>query len=245
MREDKPDPETDVFERLDVATCGDPFQVHLHEQRYAKALAQAKATDHLLEIGTGLGIFSERISPKVATYHGIEYDAEACKAAKGRVPDPESITQGDAQAVQYPAESFDAVVCLEVLEHLPDYRKALDEIARVLRPNGRLIASIPYAKVGAPSKINSHHLYEPGENEFRNELGQRFKEVKIYFHRYQETTFETIARTLHIRRLCGLTNQYADISKGSPREMGKVVLDEIRSGMLIGIFAVASHPLSD
>lgn len=234
---------THVFERLDVATCGDPFQVHLHEQRYAKALSEARATDDLLEIGTGLGVFSSRIAPTVATYRGIEYDADACEAAKTRVANPESITRGDAQALQFPDSSFDAVICLEVLEHLPDYRKALDEIARVLRPEGRLIASIPYVKTGAPSKTNHHHLYEPGEEEFKTELTRRFSDLRVYYHRYAETAYETLARSLRLRRILGLHHQYAKISKGDPGEMKKVLLDTERSGLLQGLFVVAARPI--
>ena len=243
MKNDQPDPASGVYERLDVATWGDPFQVHLHEQRYAKALSEVNPTDNLLEIGTGLGVFSSRIAPVVATYQGIEYDSEACKAAKKRVPNPDSITEGDAQSLRFPSASFDAVVCLEVLEHLPDYRKALDEIARVLRPDGRLIASIPYAKVGAPSRTNPHHLYEPGEVEFQTELTRRFEKLTIWYHRYAETSFQTFARNLRLRRIFGLHQQYAKLSEGAPEEMTKVVLDTERSGLLQGLFVVATRPM--
>lgn len=243
MRENRQAPETGVYERLDVATCGDHFQVHLHEQRYDKALSEVKASDDVLEIGTGLGIFSERISPRVATYRGIEYDNVACQAAKARVPNPESITQGDAQAMQFPTKSFDAVVCLEVLEHLPDFRKALDEIARVLRPEGRLIASIPYAKVGAPSKSNPHHIYEPGEVEFITELSRRFQDIQIFYHRYSESPLQTLARKLKLRRMLGLHHRYRKVSEGDPEEMKNVVLDRTRSGLLQGLFVVASNPV--
>ena len=231
-----------IDERLDVALCGDPMQIHLHEQRYVKALGQVLPTDDLLEIGTGLGVFSERVAPAVASYRGIEYDEEACRAARERVAEPEWITQGDAQALTFAKDSFDTVVCLEVLEHLPDYRKALDEICGVLRTDGRLIVSIPYTKIGAPSKINQYHLYEPGEDEFRKELEDRFEEVEIHFHRYRESTFETLARVLRIRKFVGTAGQYADLTRGEPREINKIVLDQVRSGMLMGIFAVASQP---
>lgn len=40
-------------------------------------------------------------------------------------------------------ETFDAVICAEVLEHVPDYRSALRELHRVLRPGGRLGLSVP------------------------------------------------------------------------------------------------------
>ena len=50
---------------------------------------------------------------------------------------------GDALELPFPDGSFDAVVCSEVLEHLPAYGPALDEVVRVLRPGGRLGVSVP------------------------------------------------------------------------------------------------------
>jgi SAM-dependent methyltransferase len=46
---------------------------------------------------------------------------------------------GDAQALGIADASFDVVLCTEVLEHLPEPQKAIDEIFRVLRPGGTLL----------------------------------------------------------------------------------------------------------
>jgi hypothetical protein len=49
-----------------------------------------------------------------------------------------ALLAGDALCLPFADGTFDAVICSEVLEHLPDYRGALREILRVLRPGGRL-----------------------------------------------------------------------------------------------------------
>ncbi len=49
----------------------------------------------------------------------------------------------DLQQTGLPDECFDVVFCNHVLEHVEDYRKALREIRRILRPGGRLICSFP------------------------------------------------------------------------------------------------------
>lgn len=53
--------------------------------------------------------------------------------------------EGDAYRTPYADATFDAVICSEVLEHLEDYHAALAEIARVLKPGGVFVATVPRA----------------------------------------------------------------------------------------------------
>jgi len=50
---------------------------------------------------------------------------------------------GDALALPFPEASFDRVVAAEVLEHVPDDRAAMAELARVLRPGGTMAVTVP------------------------------------------------------------------------------------------------------
>jgi ubiquinone biosynthesis O-methyltransferase len=53
---------------------------------------------------------------------------------------------GDATQLLYTDSEFDKVLCSEVIEHIPNADKALSEIYRVLKPNGKLVLSTPNPK---------------------------------------------------------------------------------------------------
>lgn len=53
----------------------------------------------------------------------------------------------DIKAIPEPDAAFDAILCSEVLEHVPDPTKALDEFARLLKPGGKLILTAPFASL--------------------------------------------------------------------------------------------------
>ena|SRR2546426_9611715 len=50
----------------------------------------------------------------------------------------------DAQALPFKAGTFEALVCHQVLEHVPDADKAVREMGRVLKPGGILIVTVPF-----------------------------------------------------------------------------------------------------
>ncbi|MDO8524134.1 MAG: class I SAM-dependent methyltransferase [bacterium] len=51
---------------------------------------------------------------------------------------------GDVNNLQFPENSFDNIICLEVFEYLTTPQKAINEIYRVLKPGGKLILSCPF-----------------------------------------------------------------------------------------------------
>lgn len=66
-----------------------------------------------------------------------------CLDVDPRGLEPGSGLCGSAEALPFPDRSFDAVVAFDVVEHCADQRRALGELARVLRPGGRLLLSVP------------------------------------------------------------------------------------------------------
>jgi SAM-dependent methyltransferase len=81
--------------------------------------------------------------------YGIDINKAAVDTARTRLADIDDnlhLIHGSADEIPLPGESVDLVLCLEVLEHVPEGLRspAVAEIARVLRPKGRLILSVPH-----------------------------------------------------------------------------------------------------
>jgi SAM-dependent methyltransferase len=69
-----------------------------------------------------------------------------------------SLTVSDITAMPFRAGSFDAVSALDVIEHVRDDERAIGEMARVLRPGGILVASVPaYSFLWGPHDEALHH----------------------------------------------------------------------------------------
>lgn len=53
----------------------------------------------------------------------------------------------DIASIPAQSESFDAILCTEVFEHIPEPTAAVDEFSRLLKPGGRLILTVPFASL--------------------------------------------------------------------------------------------------
>jgi ubiquinone/menaquinone biosynthesis C-methylase UbiE len=101
----------------------------------------SQATGDVLEIGIGTGLNLPYYRDGVRLT-GVEFSSTMLELAReratqlGRDPD---LRLGDAQALEFPDESFDTVVCTLALCTIPDDRRAVAEARRVLRPGGRLL----------------------------------------------------------------------------------------------------------
>jgi ubiquinone/menaquinone biosynthesis C-methylase UbiE len=103
--------------------------------------ACSQATGEVLEIAVGTGRNLEHY-PADTTLTGIELSEQMLSIARQRAAELEIVAdlrQGDAQALDFPGESFDMVIITLALCTIPDDRAAVREAHRVLRPGGRLV----------------------------------------------------------------------------------------------------------
>jgi ubiquinone/menaquinone biosynthesis C-methylase UbiE len=91
----------------------------------------------LLNVGGSTGIIDNFLAGHFRSVVGVDIDAAAIEHAK-KTYERENLTfeVGDAMDLIYPDNSFDVAVCSQVYEHVPDAGAMMEEIFRVLKPEG-------------------------------------------------------------------------------------------------------------
>ncbi|GHU00580.1 hypothetical protein FACS1894154_09840 [Betaproteobacteria bacterium] len=107
----------------------------------------AKITGNVLDVGAGQSPWRDWL-PSTARYQGIDvgYADEF-----GMNNDHSDIIYYDGKEMPLSEASFDCVLCIEVLEHAEDPQLLVSEIARVIKPQGVLLLSVPWS-------ARQHHL---------------------------------------------------------------------------------------
>ncbi len=109
-------------------------------KRYYGAPQTDKAPLNILDIGCGTGAMSQRISPWGRV---ISADFSPLALRFSRRRGLKHLIGADAMHLPCRPDSFDALIAMDMLEHLPDDATALCEFYRVLKPGGRVIATVP------------------------------------------------------------------------------------------------------
>ena len=120
----------------------------------------------------------------------------------------------DILDIPEPDASFDAVLCTEVLEHLPDPVRALDEMARLLRPGGTFIITAPFWSL---THFAPYH-YATGFNRYFYEFHLGRLGFDIVDMIPNGNFFECLGQEL--RRVAEMAQQFAGGDKPTPLELG-------------------------
>ncbi len=102
-----------------------------------------KRGKELLEVGCGEGMLLKEFAQRWPSLKlsGLDVSPDAIRAAERIAPEA-SLLEGSAFDLPFESDSFDTVLCVEVLEHLSDPARAMQEIARVA--SQRIILSVPH-----------------------------------------------------------------------------------------------------
>ena len=119
-----------------------PF-VQTRLEEIAREFAPYRQTNRLLDIGCGAGSLLLAAQKNGWSAQGLDVSSNAVKHVRQLGFE---VFHGELQEAQFPAEHFDVITAAEFLEHLPEPRLALAEIARLLRPGGLLWTTTPHAR---------------------------------------------------------------------------------------------------
>lgn len=115
---------------------------------------QVEPGHRVLDLGCGAGRHTYAAIERGAHVVGVDLDSELLGQVaemsfalleEQQVPPQATaaFVEGDATALPFADSSFDRVIVSEVLEHIPDDTAALTEVARILKPDGRVAVTVP------------------------------------------------------------------------------------------------------
>jgi SAM-dependent methyltransferase len=159
-------------ERVSTAQGGfnPSFQRHRAEYRLCASLLGG---GRVLDLGCGTGHSWRELAPRETV--GVDVDAAALRGQERETH------RADMRELPFPADSFESVVSIQSIEHVPDPERVLAEASRVLRPGGRAVFVTPNRLTfGRPDEIiDPYHYVEYAPPELEQLCRPFFQAVEI------------------------------------------------------------------
>lgn len=148
---------------------------HLARYHWASTFCEGR---RVLDAGCGVGYGARMLKQAGASeVLAVDISEATIEVASNDVPEGVVCEVADLRALSLPDDSFDLIVCFEVIEHVEEQDRVLDELARVLRPGGLLLISSPNRGHYVPGNPHHHHEYVPSE--LRAALESRFGAARL------------------------------------------------------------------
>lgn len=163
------------------AVDDDLLHEHVSRYRFAGRFASGK---RCLDAGCGMGYGTAILAATAASAVGVDVDLETVILAgeNNRVPGL-NFSLSDVRNLPFADRQFDLAVSFEVVEHLQDWQRFLEEIARVTAVEGIALVSTPnrnyYAESRGGSGPNPFHVHEFDHSEFLDAVRGVFRHVHL------------------------------------------------------------------
>ena len=134
----------------------------LKQRKLAEVSAMLGPTDGLrcLDLGSDNGVLSLLLRQRGGAWASGDLTAQAVESIRSLVRDDVHLVSGER--LPFPAAAFDRVAVLDLLEHVPDDQAFARELARVVKPGGRLVVNTPHLKHTALRRLR-HRLGQTDE----------------------------------------------------------------------------------
>ncbi len=133
--------------------------------------ASGRAISTIADIGCGTGRLLTELHKVADNVVGIDLSPVALGICKKNTFGRTHISRGDAIALPIRDNALDAITALDILEHIPDDGKALDEFRRVLKPGGAAILTVPaHPDLWGMHDVALHHKRRYTYDRFKSEL---------------------------------------------------------------------------
>lgn len=178
------------------------FQRHVVAYRWA---AERVRGLRVLDAGCGEGYGTAMLADVAAAATGVDLEDDVVRRASARYPRAR-FEAANLVHLPYDDGTFDAVVSLQVIEHIHSPHEFVRECARVLRPGGTLIVSTPNRLTFSPEGIrNPFHTFEFAPDDLRAALTKHFGSIELHgtFHGPHIALLEAAMRRSFPERLIG------------------------------------------
>jgi len=147
------------------------FDIYAHLAPHLKGL-------RVLEAGFGTGVGVLQLARYAFSVYAIDVDPEAVAFAERVFPSPKILWEQQDISTWRPGMRFEAVTMIEVLEHIPDYKKALENISEALFPGRKLYMT--FRNANADLRPNTLHEREMTAAQLTDLLKEHFDAVELY-----------------------------------------------------------------
>jgi len=159
-----------------------------------------RARGDVLEVAIGTGLNLD-CYPDSVRLTGIDFSPEMLAHARrraDRLGRSVDLREGDAHALEFPDESFDTVVCTFSLCSIPDDRRAVAEMVRVLRPDGRLLLADHVVSTAWPARMLQRLLelvtIPIGDEHFRRRPIRHVRAAGLSIEQHERFTLGIVER---------------------------------------------------
>lgn len=159
---------------------------------YQAIAADIPAGARVLEVGCGTGIGAQLLANTASSVTAMDTDTDAVASGSVCFPRP-NITWLAADVCYGVRGQFDAVLMVEVLEHVPNWRSALDAVKQALVPGGVLYLSARNAN--ADLRQNDLHEREWRAGELLANMRDYFPDVRLFNYRLARELDESTHQT--------------------------------------------------